>query len=143
MKILKKGLLFLVGIAAASALVSACSKKSDGQNVKTVSKPTENVQTTHDPGHNPDIQPSPKDIDVPPAAIYGPPEMLDNSKSIDEANVIPKDIDNPPADIYGPPEMFDNNAPDEPADEANVIPKDIDETPSKIYGPPEMLNNRP
>lgn len=44
------------------------------------------------------------EIEAPPSAIYGPPEMLDGG--LENADI--PESEGVPADIYGPPEMFES-----------------------------------
>ena len=112
MKIIKNGLLLVLGILVAGVM-GGCSKKTDGPDVKTASEKENGTE----------------------------PSAGENGKPGDENARIPRDEDSISA-IYGPPEMLGEPADpaDEQMDEAGEIPRDIDQAPQRIYGPPEMLN---
>ncbi len=111
MKIIKNGLLLVLGILVAGVM-GGCSKKTDGPDVKTASENENGAEQS--------------------AGEKGKPG--------DENTRIPRDDDSISA-IYGPPEMLGEPAePIDEKQEAGEIPSDIDQSPQLIYGPPEMLN---
>ena len=104
----------IIGIVT-SIVAVGCNIK--GEEVKTYYGPAPAPEPQQ--AEDPEIVPSAKDIDEPPADIYGPPEAF-----FDEPDPVPEVEEEPPAGIYGPPEGFELQPEDTPS-ETNENEQDI------------------
>ena len=86
------GNLFKTIVGIVTSLVAVGCK---GEEIKTYYGPAPAPQA-----EEPVLVPSAKDIDEPPADIYGPPEAFGNAPEPDPV------VEEPPTAIYGPPEAF-------------------------------------
>lgn len=149
MKIIKNGLLLVLGILVAGVM-GGCSKKTDGPDVKTASENENGTEQSAGEKGKPGDENAriPRDNDS-ISAIYGPPEMLgepaepvDGQK--DEAGEIPRDIDLSPQLIYGPREKFDRKGDDDDPEVGKPELEDTeDDNPDRIIEEYQKLPDHP